>query len=169
MALIEIYINSVALYVTSAILLILNYFVYTPIVAFYCIQFWKMRNEPFFKKRHPYFILAIVIGLQLWMCIAPTLNWIIRVAGNKSLILFHFSSFVKNIVLCLLGMILVRFFWLYFDYSHALQLKTMKWKQNIVHHSSLQPWTLKYKYLSDVKFLFAIVIIFTIISEILLE
>lgn len=166
---VEVHLNSFTTILIPLIILSINFFLYCPITTYFAIKFWKLRNELFFKKRHPYFILSIVMGIQIWLCISPTLTLTIILANSDSDELKHINNFIRNMILCFLAMVLVRFWRLYFDYSHALQLKGIKWQKNIVQHLSLHPWTLKYKYLSSTKFLTTIIVISTVIFETILE
>lgn len=162
MSTIDIRFNPTTLYVIVGILIGTNFIIYTPIIIYYAAKFWKLRNESFFRKRHPYFVIAKVIGLQIWMCIPRSIYWFSIFAKNTSPIIFVFNDIFLNIAYPIFGLVLIRFWWLYFDYSRSWQLKTLKWKQNIVQEMS-EPWTLKYKYLGTRKFLSRTIIIYAII------
>lgn len=163
-----VYLSPSTIYAFVGILLFLNFFVYSPIVSYYCVQFWKLRNESFFNKRHPYFVLALVITAQIWTCISRAIQMILLVSEDQTSLLFSFNTLFLNLGYCIFGMTIIRFWWLYFDYTRALQLKALKWQRNIAQDLNL-PWTLKYKYLGDRKFLSTLVILFTIISNISIQ
>lgn len=145
-------------------------FILTPIILYYCFQFWKLRDRQFFKQRHPYLVLSIVIGLHIWLCIYVPFVWTLKSTLSSSENLKYISHVVRELGFCFLSSILIRFWRLYFDYTRALQIKAMKWHKNITQQSTQHmPWTLKYSFLNDSRFLASLVVIFSLIAGILME
>lgn len=164
MSVITIYLSPLSIQILILVLLTVNFVIYNPIIIFYSFQFWKLRNESYFKKRHPYFVLAKVIAIQVYISVSRSINWIGKLSSNEyPKIMQESSNFFVILGVCAIPMIIVRFWWLYFDYTHALQLRAMKWQKNIVQDIEL-PWTLKYRYLGNRKYLATIIIIADIIA-----
>lgn len=170
---IVVHISHVLLYILYSVVLGTNLLIYTPIIMYYCIRFWKLRKEAFFSKRHPYLVLMITFSFQLWSNISLPLSSPFSWPLNNIHIFHYIPSIAMHFFYSITIMILIRFCLLYFDYTYALQLKARRWQKNISHStgeiSFTQPWTLKYRYLTKPKFLISLLIILTIFAEVVLE
>eukprot|EP01084_Bolivina_argentea_P087681 158353_1 len=135
--------------VTSIYLIILS-----PMSLYYGYSFWKFskQNIAFFTKRHTSLVLVEVILLNVFIAIIRTstdflrLNQIIGKYGILSSLLLNLMQFYPVLIL-------IRLWLLYYDYNYGLQTISIKWKSQITKQQKQLPWTLRYKWMGNLKIL----------------
>ena len=121
--------------VTYFILIFIMLFLVTPVVIYWGHQIWKLRNEPFFNKRHPKLTIISLIWWSLWPSIANPIDQLQYIFPNVP---YPFSSpnFFMPFGAAIFAINFVRLWFYYYDYNRALQLVSKEWKSKLISSSS---------------------------------
>ena len=139
-------------------------FILTPIELYYCRLFWRLNKQriPYFSKRHPKLVLFGTLLINLYPLLFRPISDYMQI--NDIIHDFHpFIFFATNMTQLYAILHFIRLWLLYFDFNHELNLLSMKWKSLFLHSETITPWTIKYKWLGNMKYL----AIFGIISGII--
>ena len=138
-----------ALLILGGIVLGFNVLVYFPLGIIFALKFWRLRKNTFILKRRPKLVLSIVIVAYIYILI-----------GRTSTVLDAINIIEPNLYVDVIttnnGWIAVNFvgfrMWLlFYDYKRGQHLSSLRWRIKI--DPKTLPWTLKYKYLSNLKYL----------------
>ena len=129
--------------------------IFTPISLYYARQLWilKQQNIIHITKRHPKVVLLSIILFNTW----PT---IIRPLTNFLQLYYPgvWATMLANTISYFVGLLCVRFWLLFYDYTYELHSLSLKWKAKISDDLHI-PWTIRYKWLGNAKIIVAIPLI----------
>eukprot|EP01084_Bolivina_argentea_P093456 168071_1 len=137
------------------VILTINFAIYLPIGAYFTWKFWTLRNNIFIAKRRPLLVLISIIFIYAWLLGARTIDVydvVYQIEGNKYVLVL-----ITDTGWLCVNAVVVRMWLLYFDYKRANHLSSLRWKMKI--DSTTTPWTLKHKYLSNLKYLMLVCLI----------
>ena len=156
-----------SLEITNLILIFISciyWFLITPVQFCYVHEFWRLKKQKiaFFTKRHPSLVLFNVIIFNLYASILhPILDFI---QLNQLLELSHPLILIcSNVLESLAVLITIRLWLLYYDFNHELHTLSMKWTSEITGDDTNLPWTLKYKWMGNLKILSVFGAVFVVI------
>ena len=132
-------------------------FIPTPLSIYYLIRFWRLKDKvPTFHKRHPKLVTFIIICILIHILIIRTiadLPGILDHPLNNDLSTFYVRLILWYTIHIIYITLIIRAWLLYIDYTQNEQLITLSWQQQIVHDNIKLPWSLRYKFLSNIKYL----------------
>ena len=137
-----------------------NACILAPIQMYFTRIFWQYAKEniSFFTKRHPSLVIFNCVIFNFYpLLIRPTIDYL---RLNQHISHIHpLITFCINIPQLFAVLLALRLWLLYYDWNHSISTLSIKWKSKIADNESV-PWTMRYKYLSDLRILAVIALIF---------
>ena len=142
------------------------WFIVSPIQLYFVHQFWNLKQEniTFFTKRHPYLVVFTVLMFNLYPLIFRPIAAFLWINGLINA--WHpLVLLLENMLQTYAMLVIIRLWLLYYDFNHELQSLSLKWKSQIAKdQSSINlPWTIKYKWMGNVRILCIIAFVFACI------
>ena len=126
--------------------------VYTPIILYYCKQFWRMKtNRPSFSKRYPKYALIHCLCILVHILIIRPLADIPYILRIKLFVNQDIECLIRialyNTIHGLYIMALIRAWLLFVKYTRCVHMMTISWQQQLNKFNIEKykfPWTIRY-------------------------
>eukprot|EP01084_Bolivina_argentea_P313426 542776_1 len=127
----------------------------TPLIIYYSVEFWRLKHKIHtFEKRYPKYVIVCVSVILFHVLILRTiadLPEILNMQINNQLSTLYFRLVLYYTIHIIYIMLLIRAWFLYIDYTKNEHLITLSWQQQISQDNTFVPWTLRYKWLHNIK------------------
>ena len=134
--------------------------VFTPISLYYARSLWilKQQNVIYVNKRHPKVVILSIILLNIYpTIIRPVQELCIIYYGDTFTI---WAIALANSMQYCVGILCVRLWLLFYDYTYELHSLSLKWKSHLSDSLHI-PWTIRHRWLGNAKIIVAIPLILT--------
>eukprot|EP01084_Bolivina_argentea_P200391 342673_1 len=158
---------------------LVNFVVFLPIIIYHLHRFWKYRSKEIIVKRRPKLVLVIVILTLIyilifrsWCAFGDVLYPSLSNLNDRPL--YHnytFSIFLSYFLHFIALLILIRSWFIYYDYQRNAQLLALEWKKLLRYNLEILEqnnsiWTITCgPYLGNSQFIIACAIFLFFITE----
>eukprot|EP01084_Bolivina_argentea_P193351 331723_1 len=153
--------------------------IFTPLIIYYCVEFWRLKHKiQTFEKRYPKYVIVCVGVIVCYVVIITTVADLPEILGmtinvNNEFWSLYFRCNIDEVLYYTIHiiyiMVLIRAWFLYIDYTKNEHLITLSWQQQISQDNTFIPWTLRHKWMHNIKLICLLGAIYWILVVILVQ